>query len=435
MNLHIINAVSIIPDSTDNKVVVSKQDIYINEGIIGDRIETSEYKQLDLKNSIIIPGLVNSHHHIYSYPAKALSFNGDFSTFENILENLWWKLDKTLTEEAIHFSAEQTVRECVENGVTTVFDHHSSPSYIEGSLDLISSVFRKYSLNGAICHEITDRNGRDCMEKTLNENVIFARSNSMSDVKGMLGLHALFTLSDESLKEIADKSDNIPVHIHVAEGNIDVENCRLKHNKTIPQRLDEFGLIREKSLFVHGNYLSQEDLKLLGQGKNIFYSQCVDSNMNNQEEILNLIFADTGGLTYTAGTDGMTSNILKSIKNSILLNKYSSILNTEKYAIPERVFNNLFLNQYKLKEAYGFDLGLNKGDKADFAVVNYSMSELINEENFFSHFLFGITESRVKHVFKNNEFLMKDYILQIDDTENCNISRVFKDMRERLLTI
>ncbi len=438
MNTHFFNAVTIIPDSNNHTLSVSKEDIYVNDGIIGDKLENSDYTDIDLHHALILPGMVNSHHHIYSYFAKALSFSGKFNTFENILQNIWWKLDRVLTEETVKISSELTAQECIAHGVTTVFDHHSSPYYIRGSLDIIGNTLSEYSLNGVLCHEISDRNGINVMEETLEENIDFAHSDRFDNIQGIIGLHALFTLSDKSLKRIAGNSGYIPIHLHIAEGKVDGRQSRMKHGKRLAERLNEFNLIRENSIFVHGNYLTPEDIEILSAGRNVFFSQCVDSNMNNNQDILNLLFADAGNLIYTAGTDGMTSDILKSIKSSILLNKYNfstspvlSEVSPDSY--PTKIFSNLFLNQYRLKNAYGYDLGLNKGDMADFAVVEYPFAELINESNFFNHFLYGITESRVKHVFKNNNFLMKDFVVQNKkDTEIKRMQNIIADVTDRL---
>ncbi len=440
MNLHIINAVTILPDVRTLSLTVVKDDIYINNGIIGSRQNDTQYSKIDFQNCLIMPGLVNSHHHIYSYFAKTLSFSGEFNSFENILKNLWWKLDKSLTKDAVKFSAVNTVKESIANGVTTVFDHHSSPSFVKGSLNLIGKTLNHYSLNGVLCHEISDRNGEDIMIETLQENLSFNEGTGFKNIRGMIGLHALFTLSEKTLQHISQKTENLPVHLHIAEGKIDGKQSRMKYGKSLVQRLKDFGLIRRNSIYVHGNYLKPEDIELLGSVDNVFYSQCVDSNMNNQQEIMPLLFADAGGLICTAGTDGMTSDILKSIKNSILLNKYVLAVSDILKDIPGEsfhgdIYEKLFLNQFRLKQAYGFDLGLSIGDTADFIVIEYPFTDLLTRDSFMNHFIFGVTEAKVKHVFKNNRFLMKDYKLKIDDEENLDPESIVEDLNERLNNI
>ncbi len=189
--------------------------------------------------------LVNFHDHFYSRLAKGLSINGPMNNFENILKNLWWKLDLILDEEMIRASAQSAVLDSIRNGVTYIFDHHSSPKSAKGCLNIIGDVIKEFGIRGVLCFETTDRNGEQLALSGLNENINFMESNLDDDLKGILGLHASFTVSDETLKKASEivKKINCGIHIHLCEDKLDVEQSLKKYGLKPLDRLKKYGLL------------------------------------------------------------------------------------------------------------------------------------------------------------------------------------------------
>lgn len=163
---------------------------------------------IDAKHQIIMPALINVHNHIYSSLARGLSIkNHSPKNFLDILEGLWWNLDNHLTLENDKVSAKVTYLNCIENGVTTVFDHHASYKKTEGSLMELAQVAKDYKLRTCLCYEVSDRNGEEEMKKAVKENVDFieyANNDSTDMIKGTMGLHASFTLSDDTLRYVVE---------------------------------------------------------------------------------------------------------------------------------------------------------------------------------------------------------------------------------------
>jgi len=93
---------------------------------------------LDAGGGLILPGLVNLHHHFYSSLARGLDPGAEMRDFPEILDRLWWRLDRALDPDTVRLSALLAAAECVRWGCTTVFDHHASPSCIDGSLDVLA---------------------------------------------------------------------------------------------------------------------------------------------------------------------------------------------------------------------------------------------------------------------------------------------------------
>ncbi len=402
MNIEILGAFIIIPK--EETVLVEKKNIYIKDGKVFYKKPFEKVDRIiDTTNKIIFPGLTNAHHHIYSTLSKGIPCDVPFGNFLGNLKNLWWTLDHSLNKGDMILSTAIAMKDSISHGVTTVFDHHIS-GYTENALSDMAEVFDAYGISGTLAFEISDRNGKEFFERSLAENVRFAKAQKGKSVQGMIGLHASFTLSDESLKKIANATEDFPVHVHVAEGEIDGIRCMESYGKGLIERFDSFGLVRKNSLYIHCSNLTGKDLEILKK-RNIFVAQAVDSNMNNGLNIGNISKFISEGIKTTVGTDGMHPSTMKALKNSMIFTKY---LNKNcDIGYPE--MNALFLNNFKLKKAFGLPLGIEEGEPADIAIFDYEPATSFNTEQFLSHFIFGITESRCQYVIKNDEILLDDY--------------------------
>ena len=170
--------------------------------------------------SAVTPGLVNAHHHLYSTLARGMSAPPKVpADFRDILEQVWWRLDRALDLDMIRWSALLGAVEALEHGTTAIVDHHSSPNAIEGSLDVIAEACAEVGVRASCCYEVTDRNGLDGAKAGLAENERFLRAGG----PGFVGAHACFTLSDDTLDAVCGLAADLAsgVHIHVAESDID----------------------------------------------------------------------------------------------------------------------------------------------------------------------------------------------------------------------
>ncbi|MBC8384423.1 MAG: amidohydrolase family protein [Candidatus Cloacimonetes bacterium] len=413
MNIEIKNGYLIIPE--DDNIRVIKKDVFVEDGIL--KLEKTFQifdKIIDAENRIILPGMVNAHHHIYSCLSKGIPAKTPFKDFLGTLENLWWKLDRALDKESILLSTVLTLQDCIRNGVTTVFDHHISANFIENSLDVMADVFTDFGLNGVLCFETSNRNGKDIFLRSLNENIRFLKKNEKSEnLKGMIGLHALLTLDDQNLKTINQKAAGLPIHCHIAEDEIDEILSLEKYGKSVIERLEEFDLLRNNSLLIHASNISEKEMEIL-KNKNIFLVQAIDSNMNNALNIANISTLIKNGIKTTVGTDGMTSNIFKELKNSFLFTKFQN--QNPDIGFPEML--SLFLDSFKLKKAFGFPLGVLENEPADLVIFDYIPATPFYENTFWGHFIYGITESQARWVIKGDEILLDDYKLDLPDKFN-----------------
>lgn len=366
---------------------------------------------------ITIP-LINFHDHFYSRLAKGLTIKGKMDNFQNILKNLWWKLDVVLDEEIIKASAQMAVLESIRQGVTYIFDHHSSPNASTGSLEIIANVLNEMNLRGVLCFETTDRNNNDLAAKGIKENKNFIKKNN-DDIKSLLGLHASFTLSDKSLSAASElvKEYDLGIHIHLCEDKIDSEESIKKYGASPVERLRKYNLLNSKSILSHGIHLTEKDYEtIVESGCVIAYNP--DSNLNNAVGLarLNNIPAEIPILT---GTDGMNSNPARSLKQLFLLSRHSGMSFDESFSLIKRIY----FDQLNFIKKYFPDFSsVNIGDRADFILWDYIPPTPITKDNFWGHYIYGIIERSVHSVIQNGRSLMKEFTLQFDDTEyNKNI--------------
>ncbi|WP_163653822.1 putative aminohydrolase SsnA [Listeria sp. PSOL-1] len=376
---------------------------------------TKKYPQaefIDARGGIIMPGLINMHNHIYSAFARGLSIKGNHpQNFMDILKDQWWKIDQTLNLKDCYHSAMTSYLDAIKNGVTTVFDHHASYGETEGSLVELSRAAKKLGVRTCLCYEVSDRHGKEAMKKAVQENVAFSRqvSKERHDMqKAMFGLHAAFTLSNESLEYCAsNKPADIGYHIHVAEGMTDVFHSKKEHHKAVVNRLYDFDILGEKTMAAHCIHINPYEMELL-RDTNTMVVTNPESNMGNAVGCPPAIqLLNKYQLLIGLGTDGYTQDMTESYKVANLIHKHHlGDPNVGWIEIPEMLFNNnaRMANRYFEKK-----LGmLEKNAAADVIVLDYKSPTPITKENLNGHILFGVNGRQVTDTIINGEVKMKN---------------------------
>ncbi len=251
------------------------------------------------------PGLVNAHTHLYSGLAP-LGMPAPLSPppdFVSILQQVWWRLDRALDEASIAASAELYVAEAVALGAAGLIDHHESPNLIEGSLDILADACARFEMPAVLCYGATERNGgREEARRGLAECARFARENRRPGVGAVVGLHASFTVSDETIREAANLARDLGtvLHIHVAEDLSDVDDARARGYAGVLYRLTKADAMVPGSIFAHGVHLTVEEVKAC-EAAGIWLVQNPRSNKGNRVGYPNALAA-SGHVAL--GTDG-----------------------------------------------------------------------------------------------------------------------------------
>jgi len=351
-------------------------------------------ERIDGTGKLAIPGLINAHTHLYSILARGMILpNYAPHSFTQILQQLWWRLDKALDSESIRVSGALGAMEAARCGVTTLIDHHASPHAVRGSLRAVQqAVNDDLGLRGAFCYELSDRDGSEIRDQGIEENLCFLAEQNPEDHRSaaLFGLHASFTLSDDSLAAVAERiPDGVGVHIHVAEGPEDEEQCEAEHGMRIIERLRKFGLLREKSILAHCLHIDEKEKDLVAESGAIVVHN-PRSNMNNAVGVFDMDGFLDRGITVGLGTDGLGSNMLAELFTVGILQKVST--GNSLAAGFSDLQQILFANNPQIA---GRLLGAKVGRiapeyQADIALFDYNPPTPIDAGNVLGHLLFGI---------------------------------------------
>ena len=360
----------------DKKIVkVGQMKDFKNEG----------YSLVDGKGQLLLPNFVCAHSHIYSIFARGLALPFNPSNFQEILDQMWWKLDSQIDNDITYYSGIAAGSEFLLNGVTTIIDHHAS-GQILGSLNSLKKALNNtLHLRSILCFETSDRfNVNDCVK----ENISFMNKNYTDHVSGLFGMHASMSLSDQSLKLISKKLKDNPIHIHVAESEMDEEDSYYKHDMRIIDRLDKYHLINKNSLIVHGVYLNDEELQTI-KDRGAYLVVNTTSNLNNAVGVTDIKKFLDYKIPVMVGNDGLSSSMTTEYLNAYYL---THLKNNSPTAMGLGDILGLINNAYdyvshrlnakigKIKESY----------VSDFMLVNYTPFTEINSNNAFGHVFFGM---------------------------------------------
>ncbi|MCM2266831.1 MAG: putative aminohydrolase SsnA [Elusimicrobiales bacterium] len=389
-------------------------------------------KVLDAAGKLVLPGFINAHMHFYSTFARGLGKADPSRNFVEILNNLWWRLDKKLTNADSYYSAVIPLINAIRKGTTTLIDHHASPFAITGSLAAVEKAVRETGLRACLCYEVSDRDGKEKAKEGLDENTAFlANAAAAGDnvIKAMFGLHASFTLSDETLEEAAYRGHKLGAgfHIHTAESQADQLHCESHHKIRVVERLRDYGILGRKSIAAHCVHVSEKELDILREtGTAVVHNP--QSNANNSVGIADITAMTQKGVLVGLGTDAMTVNMLEEVRCALWL---QHLKRDPSQGFMEAA-NALLVNNAKIANRYFKGLGeLKEGFAADIAIMDYLPPTPMDAANFAGHLIFGISQSAVDTTIAAGRVLMEGKKLKLDIDEE-EVSRKSAELAKKL---
>jgi putative selenium metabolism protein SsnA len=377
-------------------------------------------EQLDAAGKIVLPGSLCGHTHFYGAFARGFAIPGTPATgFVEILEKLWWRLDKALGPEDVRYSALVLLVDAIRHGCTTLIDHHASPNAIDGSLDVIAEAVKETGLRASLCYEVTDRNGMDEARAGIRENVRFIRrcqSQPDPQLAASFGLHAALTLSDETLAACRAEGEPLGTgyHIHVAEGSADQSESLRLHNLRVVERLQQFGILGPRTIAAHCVHLETFEKNIL-RDTQTFVTHQPRSNMNNAVGLPDVTGLLNRGVTVALGNDGFSNNMFDEMKAAYLAHKLNQC---NPQAMPgDVVMQMAYANNAKLAaQFFPRPLGeLAPGAFADIVLLDYQPPTPLSAGNLPWHILFGVDGAHVTHTIAGGRVLMKDRQLTMLD--------------------
>lgn len=405
--LYLKAARCVIPDPPQ----IFSTDVLIRDGYVAqvaaNLMPTAEAEVIELNGKLLMPGLVCAHTHLYSTLARGMP--GPMEpprNFVQILERLWWRLDRALDEESLYLSALVGAIEAVRVGTTCLIDHNASPGFIRGSLETVARALEEVGLRGVLCYEVTDRGGLEERDEGLEESRAFLeqiRSSRWSrTLRGLVGAHASFTLSDDSLKRCADvvRQFDVGLHIHVAEDVYDQLHAREHYGRAVVERLAQHGLLNEKTILAHGVHLSSDELSLIEQAG----SWLVHNPRSNLNNSVGRAPVERFGDRVALGTDGIGADMFEESKFAFFRAREA-----RREATAESYLRMLHNGQQILAPLFNATFGrIEPGAVADLVVLDYEPPTPLTAENLAWHWMFGLASWQVESVMVAGRLIYHD---------------------------
>ena len=380
-------------------------------------------EKLDARGQYVMPGNICTHTHFYGAYARGMAIPGPApKDFPEILQKLWWPLDRSLDAESIQYSVLPCLVDAIKHGTTTLFDHHASPNAIDGSLDIIAEALADAGLRAVLCYEVTDRDGIEKMRAGIRENVRFIKKKELdhsSLITGTFGLHASLTLSDSSLDECRSAaSPETGFHVHTAEHEVDEYDSLNKTGLRVVDRLQKHGILGPRSITAHGVHFDAREIQILAE-TGTWLSHQPRSNMNNGVGVAPIESMLRAGIKVCLGNDGFSNAMWEEWKAAYLLHKVH-------HRDPRRmggfdvahmaIYNNAALANIFFPSA---TIGqLIPGAFADIIFVEYHPNTPLTAGNLPWHIIFGFQQSMVTTTIVAGKVLMKDReLLTLDEKE------------------
>jgi putative selenium metabolism protein SsnA len=378
---------------------------------------------IDAQGQLIMPGSICAHTHFYGAFARGMAIPGEpAKDFPEILRKLWWPLDRSLDEKSVRFSAQVCLIDAIKHGTTTLFDHHASQNYIQNSLDTIAEQVLASGVRGALCYEVTDRDGEEKAGEGIAENIRFFntlvdKTRQSDRLASYFGLHAGLTLSDETLRKARESApDSMGFHIHVAEHSSDQDNSINRYGLRVVERLQKLFILGPHSIIVHGVHLNEKEIDILAESKSWVTHQ-PRSNMNNGVGMAMVESMDQAGISVCLGNDGFSNAMWEEWKAAYLAHK---LWHRDPRRMPAdliykmAVTNNAALATQAFKTPIG---SLVEGARADLIFVDYHPYTPLTAGNLPWQIVFGFDEGLVTSTMVNGKFLMRNRELITLDEE------------------
>ena len=362
-------------------------------------------ERLDCSGCLVIPGNVCTHTHLYSALARGMPYSLEPpATFVQILQRVWWRLDRALDEEGIRASALVGGIEALLAGTTTLVDHHASPNAIDGSLDVIADALDEVGIRSVLCYETTDRDGSEAAAAGVAENRRFiSLAPSRPRTRGMVGAHASFTLSAETLEACVDlsRTTGAGIHVHVAEDFSDQVDSEARFGSSVALRLAESGALTSGALLAHCVYLSPEEIRVVvDSGATVAHN--ARSNMNNS---VGRALVEALGDRVALGTDGIGADMFAESQTAHWRAREAAV-----FAQPTETLGRLANGSRFVGTVFGEpSLGLvEPGAPADLAVLDYAAPAPIAETTLGQHWMFAMSARHVRDVIVDGEVVVRD---------------------------
>ncbi len=395
------------PTLTHGKVIV------ISKGEIVDLCTPNESREkyeseniVNLKDHILIPGLVNGHNHLSMSLMRGIA--DDLPLMEWLQNHIWPTETKFVGPDFVRDGAMLAIAEMFLTGTTTSSDMYFFP-------EDASEVFIKAGMRGQLVTPILDfpTNYAQNIDEYVKKAVVLAEKHSDSPLIEIgFGPHAPYTVSDESFKKIikANEKLNLPIQIHLHETKGECDESVKNFGMRPMERLKNLGLFDFDVQCVHMTQMTGEEIDL-ALSKKLSIIHCPESNMKLGSGICPVPKLLSKGVIVALGTDGAASNndlnLLGEMKTAALLGKVDQLDPTVCNA--EEIFLMATLGGAK---ALGLDDKIGEikvGKRADIvAIKEDGLIDSFPNYNFLSNLIYSQSSQKVDSVWVDGKRVLEE---------------------------
>lgn len=399
---------------------------------------------VDAKGQYVMPGNICAHTHFYGAYARGMAIPGTApKDFTEILQKLWFRLDQALDEDSVRASAYVCILDAIKHGTTTLIDHHASPNFIDGSLDVIADVVDETGIRAALCYEVTDRGGEGRMKAGVEENMRFIRKVQSSHpadgrLSALFGLHAGLTLSEETL-DACRRANNVGAgfHIHAAEDAADEYDSLAKSGLRTIDRLQKHGILERNSIVAHAVHVDIKEIDILAE-TGTWVTHQPRSNMNNAVGMAQVEGMLRAGVRLGLGNDGMSNDMWEEWKATYFVHK---LWHRDSRRMPASLIEQMAVYNNAELATNLFNVGkigaIEPGAQADLIFVDYQPYTPLTTGNLPWHIVFGFHSSMITTTMVAGKFLMQNrQLIWIDEEKIAREALGFApDVWKRFVTI
>lgn len=275
---------------------------------------------IDASGAHLVPPLVNGHTH-----AAMTLFRGSGGDLPLMpwLEEKIWPVEAKLDEEDVYWCARLACAEMIRSGTTRFWDMYWQPGATARAVE-------DSGIRAAIGAPLFDLNGSAAQLREMAQQGLEALGGCGSRITPALAPHAIYTVSEGSLRWIGELSAErgLPVQIHLSETEKEVQDCLAEHGERPAHYLDRLGLLSERTILAHGVWLDPEELALIAERG----ATVVSNPAANMKLAVGGVFpypaAKAAGVAVGLGTDGAGSNdsldLLADLKLFALAQKHAA---------------------------------------------------------------------------------------------------------------
>jgi len=379
-------------------------------------------RRLDARGQFLLPGSICAHTHLHRQFARGLVPDGPPpANLSQLKERLWRPLERALLEEDIRFAALAGLVDAIRSGTTTLFDHHSSPSAVDGSLDMIAEAVERSGLRAVLCYAVTDHDGKDVADSGIKENVRFLKrleAQRNPHLAGMFGLKESRALSGATLQACrAAAPDGVGFHVVVAEHQADQFGSQDKTGMRVVDRLQNQGILGSRTIAAQCVHVDTMETLLLQQ-TGTWVSHQPRSNMRQAVGVAPVQSMMRSGVRVCLGNDGLSFDMWDEWRAARALQR---AVGRELREMDGKLVSHMATENGGALASLFFPQApvgrIVPGAAADLILVDYRPSTPMDATNAEEHVIDGIHAGLVTTTMVAGKLLMKDRKLMTLDEE------------------